>query len=67
MKSAQWRSFWRSARRTPRGVRGLKSVSSVTSPGLTRRTPRGVRGLKFVGEQHEQAVVCVAPPAGCVG
>ena len=32
--------------RTPRGVRGLKYLKSVTGKNLISRTPRGVRGLK---------------------
>ena len=34
-------------RRTPRGVRGLKSNGEVVGRAARRRTPRGVRGLKF--------------------
>ncbi len=32
--------------RTPRGVRGLKSIGKTKLEHQARRTPRGVRGLK---------------------
>ena len=35
------------ARRTPRGVRGLKYCGEVDANHMIGRTPRGVRGLKL--------------------
>ena len=42
-----WKSLRRSCRRTPHGVRGLKSVVPGNQYRMTGRTPHGVRGLKF--------------------
>ena len=43
------------ARRTPRGVRGLKLSSQIYRPSsITSRTPRGVRGLKSLAEEHKE-------------
>ena len=55
-------------RRTPRGVRGLKSFFvRQTRLQDTRRTPRGVRGLKLDRVSKHPRLHLVAPLAGCVG
>ena len=54
-------------RRTPRGVRGLKSFFvRQTRLQDTRRTPRGVRGLKLAFGDVVGQLPAVAPLAGCV-
>ena len=39
-------------RRTPHGVRGLKSFFSVPLDWMPSRTPHGVRGLKYVKHRN---------------
>ena len=52
--------------RTPRWVRGLKSVRSVSVFFQRRRTPRWVRGLKWVVSLSHNIFMKVAPHDGCV-
>ena len=54
------------ARRTPRGVRGLKPEMGLSMAALYRRTPRGVRGLKLSQGQVLRNCEAVAPREGCV-
>ena len=53
-------------RRTPQGVRGLKSLVCQEIPGAVGRTPQGVRGLKSHAHARGHARDCVAPRKGCV-
>ena len=53
-------------RRTPQGVRGLKSHFTRLFRGYYRRTPQGVRGLKWVYAELNLEKELVAPRKGCV-
>ena len=50
--------------RTPRGVRGLKSVNINQVVQSSGRTPRGVRGLKFSTLFEKIAVITSHPSRG---
>ena len=52
--------------RTPRWVRGLKSVTSVNMTPSFGRTPRWVRGLKSSIVTFPPLLTGVAPHDGCV-
>ena len=52
-------------RRTPHGVRGLKSSSILAkAEAKSGRTPHGVRGLKFVGDAGHVGGVWSHPSRG---
>ena len=55
-----------SRRRTPQGVRGLKSSRLPITNCAARRTPQGVRGLKLLSVTQIAHHRAVAPRKGCV-
>ena len=60
-------SFMHFCRRTPPGVRGLKSTTlMITTTAMMGRTPPGVRGLKYYFLCLYRKQYWVAPHPGCV-
>ena len=54
-------------RRTPQGVRGLKSSIAAAATWTSRRTPQGVRGLKFFGSEEDDMESSRRTPQGVRG